>query len=127
MRCRDRLAARQEGGCPVCRGESREGSQLRAKTRDSSGAAILCPHVAHEGLPILYAERSEPVDAADSGWQFLCDSGRPEDPSKAQIWSLAEVVAKDASLQTILGAPAGTRMHRRDHGAPWQGDGHSVH
>jgi hypothetical protein len=100
---------------------------LRVKTRDSSGAAILCPHVAREGLPILYAERSEPVDAADSGWQFLCGSGRPEDQTKAQIWSLAEVVAKDSSVQMILGAPAGTRIRRQDQTSPWQEDVPSVH
>ena len=92
------------------------------KVRDVARAAILCPHVAQEGLPILYAERSEPVDAADSGWQFLCDSGRPEDHSKAQIWSLEEVLGRDASLHTILGAPAGTRIRRRDNTAPWRND-----
>ena len=58
-------------------------------------AAIVCREVAVDHAYILYAERSEPVEEADSGWQFLC--GRTtEDPEAAQVWALREVLAHDA-------------------------------
>ena len=95
--------------------------------RDSSGAAIVCPHVAREGLPILYAERSEPVSPEDSGWQFICNSGRLEDEAQAQVWSLDEVLSREPGLAGFLTAPTGTRVYRRNVSTPWEEDRSAVH
>ena len=45
-------------------------------------AAIVCEEVAVQGASILYAKRSEPLEEADSGWQFLC--GAAEEDWKAR-------------------------------------------
>jgi hypothetical protein len=95
--------------------------------QDSSAAAIVCPHVARDGRPILYAERSEPVNAEDSGWQFLCNSVRSEDPSQAQVWSLDEVLVLEPSLRSVIVAPPGTRVYRRDKLAAWEEHRSAVH
>lgn len=100
---------------------------MNDNAQNASGAAIVCPHVAREGLPILYAERSEPVNAEDSGWQFLCNAGGPEDESQAQIWSLDEVLALEPSLRSVITAPAGTRVYRRDKLTAWEKGRSTVH
>ena len=81
-------------------------------------AAIVCREVAVDHAYILYAERSEPVEEADSGWQFLC--GRTtEDPEAAQVWALREVLAHDPSLGGLVGLPPGTVLTRSSRDADW--------
>jgi hypothetical protein len=82
-------------------------------------AAIVCEHVAKERAPILSAEKSEPQDDADSGWQFLCGV-KEENWQNAQVWALHEVLSTDSSLQSFMGAPWGTVLRRTRVGAPWQ-------
>ena len=48
-------------------------------------AAIVCKHVALDGLPIQRAVRDEPTTPADSGWQFLCANRDPENPDEAKV------------------------------------------
>jgi hypothetical protein len=87
----------------------------------------VCRHVAREGLPILYAERTAPVSPEDSGWQFVCNSGRVEDGSQAQVWSLTDVLRREPGLQTFVASPVGTRVYRRDASTPWEEDRSTVH
>jgi hypothetical protein len=88
--------------------------------RDASGAAVVCSHVASMGLPIVRATRDEPLEAVDSGWQFLCDRSHADSDAEAQIWSVAEVLALEPSLTGFVDAPVGTRLWRQDKGSPWQ-------
>jgi hypothetical protein len=83
-------------------------------------AVILCAHVASRSLPILYARRDEPDEPADSGWQFLCYSGVDEDPDKAKVWLVDELLELDPSLAPYMDSPPGTRLFRRNPSEPWE-------
>ena len=85
-----------------------------------NAAAILCEHVAAKQYPMTHAVRSDPVDADDSGWQFLCNSGLPEDPEKAQVWLLREVLAIEPGLELFVGEPPGTHLLRAAPGDRWR-------
>jgi hypothetical protein len=80
--------------------------------------AMVCGEVADGRCAILYAERSEPVDEADSGWLFTCGS-RQDDPALAQIWALEEVLEVEPSLRAYVGMPSGTVLERGSPDAPW--------
>ena len=82
-------------------------------------AAIVCAHVAAGRLPILLAERSEPEEPADSGWQFLCGVER-EDWNEAKVWSVQEVIDTDPSLAALIDLPIGTRLARPAPDARWE-------
>ena len=82
-------------------------------------AAIVCCHVAKDRLPILLAERIEPVEAADSGWQFFCNSGHPEEARDAQVWSISEVLELEPTLSDFVSRPPGARLLRCDSKSPW--------
>lgn len=90
---------------------SNEGDDLRA-------AAIVCAHAA-DGDPFLIAERGEPEDPDDSGWQFLCGASA-EDWQMARVWSLQEVVQIEPSLMRFLSFPARTRLVRASPQAAWE-------
>jgi hypothetical protein len=83
-------------------------------------AAIICNHVANEGYPILYASRTEPLEPEDSGWQFLCNSGKEENETDAKVWLLKEVLALDPSLSVFINSPVGTKICRKDKNSEWQ-------
>lgn len=88
--------------------------------KDDSGAATVCGHVATTGLPILYAERSAPIDEVDSGWQFLCASGIEEDIDEAQTWSINEVITEEPTLRDYMSYPVGTKLIRSSSRDPWK-------
>ena len=88
--------------------------------KNYSGAAIVCGHVAAKTHPILFAERSQPDEPVDTGWQFVCNSGLDEDPESAKVWALDEVIALEPSLAAILDHPPGTQLIRKDASSPWQ-------
>jgi hypothetical protein len=81
-------------------------------------AAIVCAEIATEQAPIMRAVRSEPIEPADSGWQFLCGA-TTEDDSTAQVWALYEVLECEPSLEPFLELPAGTILSRRNAGEKW--------
>lgn len=87
---------------------------------DDSGAAIICEHIALEGLPILYAKRDDPCEPTDSGWQFVCYSGKDEDENGAQVWSINEVLEYEPTLAGLLEEPPGTILFREAVNEPWQ-------
>jgi hypothetical protein len=86
---------------------------------DNSGAAIVCVHVALQGLPIMLAIRSTPQVPEDSGWQFVCRSEADEVEETAQVWSLNEVLKNEPTLLQFLEMPIGTRITRDDIKSPW--------
>jgi len=81
-------------------------------------AAIVCRDVAVEHAPILYAERTEPEDAADSGWQFLCGAEQ-EDWHSAQVWAVHEVLSREPSLGPFIELSYGTVVTRATEDSPW--------
>lgn len=87
---------------------------------DDSGSAIICGHVAINRCPILYAERSEPIDEIDSGWQFLCNASENEDVGQAQVWSINEVLCYEPSLKRFMNYPPGTRLERKNIESDWK-------
>ena len=84
----------------------------------NAGAIVSSQIVA--GEPILRAVRNEPIDAADSGWQFLSESGADESIENAQLWSVIQVVEHDPSLLTFINSPVGTTMSRTDVNSEWK-------
>ncbi|HVU08863.1 MAG TPA: DUF2185 domain-containing protein [Verrucomicrobiae bacterium] len=81
-------------------------------------AAIVCFEVAN-GAPILRAERSEPQDPADSGWQFLCGISS-ENWQTAKVWALREVLEREPTLAEFLESPFGTVLIRHSPNMRWK-------
>jgi len=81
-------------------------------------AAIVCSEVAN-GAPILRAERSEPQDQADSGWQFLCGAAS-EDWQAAKVWAVHEVLERNPTLIEFIKLPYGTVLSRHSPNAKWE-------
>ena len=85
-----------------------------------SGAAIVCSHVSSGKQPILLAERSEPDEAVDTGWQFVCNSGEEENIETAKLWALDEVLALEPSLRGFIDLPPGTELQRDSASSSWK-------
>lgn len=85
-------------------------------------AAIVCSHIARERYPILHAIRTEPLEPEDSGWQFLCNSGKEEQEEEAEVWLVGEVLGFEPSLSSFINSPVGTRLSRPDGTAKWVRD-----
>lgn len=83
-------------------------------------AAIVCGDVAAGTSRILYCERSEPEEPADSGWQFTCGLDHQNDGDEAQVWSVGEVLEQEPSLLEFIGEPIGTIVFRSNDGQFWQ-------
>lgn len=83
-------------------------------------AAFICRHVIESGLPVLRARYDEPVDDADSGWQFSCNLN-PEDESTAVLCALDEVLQQDSSLNALLASPKrpGEALVRQGTSSSW--------
>ena len=85
-----------------------------------SRVAIVCFHIAKERLPILRAVRTEPLELEDSGWQFLCNSGKEEKEAEAQVWLVSEVLGLEPSLSAFINSPAYTELFRPDKNSKWE-------
>lgn len=90
------------------------------KDEEDTRAAILCEHVANKGFPILRAIKDEPLEDTDSGWQFICNSGEPEDEDKAQVWAISEVLEIEPSLTEYLDESPGTVLERENIESHWK-------
>jgi hypothetical protein len=82
-------------------------------------APIVCSEIANDRAPILYAERSQPEDEADSGWQFLCGSPS-ENWQTAQVWAVHEVLELEPTLKPFVDFPVGTVLQRASPESAWQ-------
>lgn len=85
----------------------------------ADAAALVCVHVADDGLPIRLARRDEPVHEVDTGWQFHCDAKEHAADSDAVVCSIRELVDLDPSLLPILDNPPKTAFRRDSADAPW--------
>jgi hypothetical protein len=85
-----------------------------------SRAAIVCSHIARCNYPILRAVRTEPLEPEDSGWQFLCNSGKKENELEAQVWLVSEVLGLEPSLSQFINLPAGTKLFRSGKASIWK-------
>ncbi len=93
------------------------------------GAVIVCEHVAEMGYPILRGKRDEPDlpdFPEDTGWQFLCNRHRAE--TRALVWALKEIVAREPGLDEFLDCPPGSEIVRSEADQPWMvlRDNHST-
>jgi hypothetical protein len=84
-----------------------------------SRAAILCEHVASGEEPVRLATKDAPEDPADSGWQFLCNSGKEDRVDGAQVWLLSEVIERNPELASWLDVPVGTCLERQNEQSAW--------
>jgi hypothetical protein len=82
--------------------------------------AIVSNSVANGDCIIMWAERSESVDEADSGWQFIGSSENDLDPSLSQIWAIHEVLELEPSLATYLVMPVGTKLKKQYISNSWR-------
>ena len=85
-----------------------------------NAAAILCTHVAAGERPIGLAIRTEPIEAKDSGWQFLCNCEVDEDADEAKIWLINEVLAMEPTLAEYINRPPRIELVRTDPLSPWE-------
>ncbi|HEY6872130.1 MAG TPA: DUF2185 domain-containing protein [Geobacteraceae bacterium] len=93
---------------------------LKTKTIDISGSAIICSHVVKNNYPILLAIRDVPIESEDSGWQFLCNSGKQEKEDEAQIWSINEVLTVEPTLKEFLNSEPGAVLIRDSIKSRWR-------
>ena len=70
--------------------------------------------------PLLYGERSQPCDDADSGWQFSAHALGGGDVAKAQVWALSEVFEYEPSLSRFATLPYGSVLTRASVADPWR-------
>jgi hypothetical protein len=91
---------------------------MKSSNINQSGA-IVCSEVANDSMPILYAERSEPEDQADSGWQFLCGISS-ENWRNAQVWAIHEVLEREPSITPFIELPSGTVLSRKSPADEWR-------
>lgn len=68
---------------------------------------------------ILYGERGDPVDPADSGWQFTEGSRDQSAFENAQIWTVREVLEVAADIAPFINMPVGTIISRSSRDEPW--------
>ena len=92
-------------------------NQQRAEEVDESRAALVCEHVASGAQPIQVAHRIDPVEEIDSGWQFFCGLVEDEDPAKAKVWSLNDVLEEVPSIRPFLYLAPGAELVRE--GETW--------
>jgi hypothetical protein len=85
----------------------------------ADSAAIVCKHVAKDGLPIRLARRDEPVHDVDTGWQFHCDAHDHAGDDDAVVWAVRDVVGHDPSVLPILDNPPKTAFRRESKEADW--------
>jgi len=82
--------------------------------------AIISRSISLDGGVICFAERSEPLEEADSGWYFAGHENEALDSSGAQIWSISEVLECEPTLSVFINMPAGTRLIRSSKNDKWE-------
>lgn len=83
-------------------------------------AAVVCPHVAMHGLPILFGRRDEPAFPEDSGWQFTCGAAEHGEEPAAKLWSVNDVLRAEPSLRGYILCPENTELARQNGAMEWR-------
>ena len=86
----------------------------------SRSGAIICKHVARQGLPILHAQRDGPVRDLDTGWQFTCDVHNHQGAADGEVWRVHHVIERDLSIAEIIDNPPRPAFNRSGDCAPWK-------
>jgi hypothetical protein len=60
------------------------------------------------------------LEAEDSGWQFLCNSGLIENEVEAQVWLMEEILALEPSLLKYINLPFGSTIVRQTKDSTWE-------
>jgi hypothetical protein len=81
--------------------------------------AIVSKKVALGQSLILFAMRSEPVDEADSGWQFTEGGSEIFGSESAQLWLVSEILELEPSLSPFINYPAGVKLYRGSENSIW--------
>ena len=82
--------------------------------------ALISGDVAAGKAPIILAMRSEPVDDADSRWQFTGGETDNLETEEPQIWLVSEVIDLDPSISAFIDSPYGARLTRASPQASWK-------
>jgi hypothetical protein len=82
--------------------------------------AIVCEHIASRETKIRCGFRTQAIESVDSGWQFFCGKYEDEDPDKAQIWLLQEVVDLEPTLASLVTSSPNVQIWRESDDSPWQ-------
>ncbi|WP_340316132.1 hypothetical protein [Rhizorhabdus argentea] len=69
--------------------------------------------------PLLFGERSDPVEEMDSGWQFSSMPSGGGEQEAAEIWTLEAILKDDPSLSFFVGMPPGTMIRRASNIDRW--------
>ena len=80
----------------------------------------VCPHCASGKQRILHALRVSPGGNRDSGWQFYCKCGMPEDPAQAKTLTLKEIVKLEPTLRGWFETPIGMNLWRPTGKSRWE-------
>jgi hypothetical protein len=79
-------------------------------------AVIVCQHVAELNADVYYAIKKDPVDPADSGWQFQCRDAQHSEVD-AQIWSVSEMLKHDPKISQIIDLPSDSLFVKSTNGS----------
>ena len=77
--------------------------------------AIATDRVTVDGRPVGYMRRTEPVDPADSGWEFLAgdeDGAFMDDPGNHGVFAVNTIANHDPAILPYLDAPVGSVFYR---------------
>src|SRR3954453_2506435 len=85
----------------------------------ADSAAIVCVHIAEDGLPIRVARRDESVDPVDTGWQFHCDVHEHGGDKDALVVAVREIGELDPTVLPLLDNPPKTAFHRESADGAW--------
>ena len=89
-------------------------SRLKALISSDEWCAATA-RITYEGQPVRLMYREEPINEADSGWQFLDGTETEEylaDPNNAAMYRLNTVANFDAAIIPYLDYPVGTDLER---------------
>ncbi|QZP07700.1 DUF2185 domain-containing protein [Caenibius sp. WL] len=70
--------------------------------------------------PLVHAERLEPVEEMDSGWQFSVHPSGGGEAQNTQVCVLQEVLAWEPSLRPFVDLPFGVVLRRADARDAWR-------
>ena len=86
----------------------------------AASTGIVCSHCASGQSRILHAFRTAAFEKGDSGWQFYCKCGMPENIADAKVLPLKEIVKLEPSLRGWLETPIGMNLWRLTAKARWE-------
>jgi len=79
---------------------------------DRSETASVCGHIARDRSRIGFAFRDPPTGTVESGWRFVCNTGLEEREDDGEVWTLAQVLEHEPTVQELLNSPVGTALVR---------------